>query len=236
MRTGHLMFWAPLLLSAHLSSASAEAVSDEKLRAIVYDRIQRQLNDQAASKVLTDFVFHDVMQWRADTIDIKEADSIIAFAFGNRISDNGNRLPGSMNEALARLTLETYRKTGAPVYAQWEIAEVIGDLIPSHHLTPIYPKRTDTGDIIYLSTRGVAEDIVRIAGTTEKLGKAVVIAFNEHSLRSVRTARAVGINAYAPEAVTLPSSYDKQSGQPWTRTKRNYVLHELRSRAQMRIE
>ncbi|NIB42168.1 hypothetical protein HBA55_21355 [Pseudomaricurvus alkylphenolicus] len=236
MRTRDLIFLTPLLLSAQMTSASAEDVRDAKLREIVYERIQRQLNDEEASNVLTDFVFNDVMQWRADTINVQKADSIIAFAFGNRISENGNRLPGTMNEALAKLTIETFRRTAAPVYAQWEIAEIIGDQIPAHLLTPIYPKITETGDVIYLSTRGVAEDIARIAGSTDKLGKAIVISFSEHSLRSIRTAREVGIDAYAPEAVMLPNTYDEQSGQPWTRTKRNYVLHELRSRAEMRIK
>ena len=47
-------------------------------------------------------------------------------------------------------------------------------------------------------------------------------------------ARAKGIKAYAPKGVALPSKYDPQSGQPWTRDRLRFVLHEIKTRAMIR--
>ncbi|GAL38194.1 hypothetical protein JCM19240_56 [Vibrio maritimus] len=54
-------------------------------------RLVEQLKDPQAAKLLSEFLIEDVLTWRAETLDIEEADSILAFAFGNRHALNGNQ-------------------------------------------------------------------------------------------------------------------------------------------------
>jgi hypothetical protein len=52
--------------------------------------------------------------------------SIFAFTFGNRMLANGSREAGPVNEALAAVAIAPHRATGAPIFAQWEVAAAIG--------------------------------------------------------------------------------------------------------------
>lgn len=61
-----------------------------------------------------------------------------------------------MNEALANVVVDIHKKTGKPVYAQWEIAQSIGDRIAPEYLTSINPQIGADGTIVYPSTIGVA--------------------------------------------------------------------------------
>ncbi|MGR5063655.1 hypothetical protein [Photobacterium sp. DNB22_13_2] len=210
--------------------ASAEKLSDADLQAAITVKLTEQLKDEKVAAHTADFIMKNLLTWQGEPLPIDQADSIIAYAFGNRIAENGNQSPGPMNTALADTVVEIYEKNSKPVYAQWEIAQEIGDRIDAKDLTAIYPKVGSDGTIIYLSTIGVAEEIVKLAGGTDKLGKAVVVGFYEHSLRTINTSKDAGIDAYAPEGVELPNQYDEQSGQPWTRDALIFVMHEIRNR------
>lgn len=213
------------------NDAPVETLSESQLQQAMEARLVNQLGDAEAAKLLSTFLMEDVLTWRAETLDIAQADSILAFAFGNRHAANGNQTPGPMNAQLAELAIELHQQTGKPVYAQWEIAQSIGDRIPADKLFHINPTVSEGGELIYLNTTGVALDAVKQAGGFENMGKTLVLAFYEHNLRAVNTAREAGLDAYAPAGYDMPSDYDAASGQPWTRDRSTFMLYEVRTRA-----
>lgn len=80
---------------------------------------------------------------------------------------------------------------------------------------------------MYLSTGGVVEEIARYGAE----GPVGVVAFADHLYRAVATSRRCGFDAYAPEGVAMPSTYDPDSGQPWCRDRMAYLLHDIMIRA-----
>ncbi|GAL22749.1 hypothetical protein JCM19235_4707 [Vibrio maritimus] len=130
--------FAGLMAASVIANAAEPQLTDEQLQMAMEARLVEQLKDPQAAKLLSEFLIEDVLTWRAETLDIKEADSILAFAFGNRHAKNGNQIPGPMNGQLADLAVELHKETGKPVYAQWEIAQQIGDRIARDKLFPIY--------------------------------------------------------------------------------------------------
>lgn len=219
-----------LLLSSH-TYAAEDVLADKQLRQAIESRLIGQLNDEKVAKKLASFLMQQVLTWKAETLEVEKADSIIAYAFGNRIAENGNKLPGAMNQQLADMVVDIYNKSPMPVYAQWEVAEAIGGRIATSDLVPVYPKIDDAGQVIYLSTLGVAEETVRLAKGADELGTALVIAFFEHHLRAVNLSREVGIDAYAPQGYTLPGQYDARSAQPWTQDSDIFTFYEVGVRA-----
>lgn len=225
---------AVIILSALVSSntfATNVKLTEKQLGDAIESRLISQLEDKKMASHLTNFLMKEVLTWKAETIDIKKADTIVAYAFGNRIDEKGNKLPGSMNKQLADMVVDVYNKTHKPVYAQWEIAQEIGARIDAKHLTSINPTVTETGNVIYLSTRGVANEVTRIAGGADKLGTTLVLGFSEHHLRTVNMSREAGMDAYAPEGYKMPRNYDQLSGQPWTRDNETFTMYEVETRA-----
>ncbi|GHB22551.1 hypothetical protein GCM10007094_08400 [Pseudovibrio japonicus] len=222
-----------LLAVSIVGTAYAEDMNltDQQLEAAIQSRLTDQLGSAEEATRLSDFLMREVLTWKPAVTNIDDADSIIAYAFGNRLDAHGNRLPGPMNQQLADVVVDIYNEIHKPVYAQWEIAEEIGDRIPAADLVSIEPLINDNGDVVYLSTRGVAEEVVQHVGGADNLGTAVVVGFYEHHLRTVETSRALGINAFGPEGYPMPHNYDADSGQPWTRDAANFILYEVAVRA-----
>ncbi|MCQ1058036.1 hypothetical protein ACQKPX_01515 [Photobacterium sp. DNB23_23_1] len=208
-----------------------ESLSDEQLQQAIADRLNKQLNNMAVATQTAQFFMDSLLNWHAESVPVTQVESILAFAFGNRISLNGNQHPGPMNEAIADSVVLLYRQNAVPVYAQWEVAEAIGSRIPVHDLNAIYPRLSGKGNTKYLCTQGVAEKAVLMAGSVSNLGKTAVVAFFEHSLRTVDTAREAGIDAFLPQGLEMPRQFDPDSGQAWTRDQQTYVMHEIRTRA-----
>lgn len=208
-----------------------ESLSDEQLQQAIADRLNKQLNNKDVADQTAQFIMDSLLNWQAESIPVEQVESILAFAFGNRVAPNGNQHPGPMNEAIADTVVSLYRRTGVPVYAQWEVAEAIGNQIPAQDLHGIYPRFSGKGTMKYLCTLGVAEKAVSKAGGVANLGKTAVVAFYEHSLRTVDTARDAGIDAYLPHGLEMPREFDPDSGQAWTRDQQTYVMHEIRTRA-----
>ena len=188
-----------------------------------------ELGDDAdATRQLADLLTEDALTWRAPTIAPARIRSIFAFTFGNRMLDNGNRDPGPVNEALAEATVALHRTTGAPIFAQWEVAAAIGGRVAP--VTAINPRRDERGEPVYLSTGGVVEEIARLGAE----GPVGIVAFADHLYRAVTTARRYGFDAYAPEGAAMPATYDPQSGQPWCRNRMAYLLHDIMVRVSER--
>ncbi|MBC7001284.1 hypothetical protein BIZ37_01840 [Photobacterium sp. BZF1] len=208
-----------------------ESLSDEQLQQAIADRLNKQLNNKDVADQTAQFFMDYLLNWQAETVPVEQVESILAFSFGNRVAPNGNQHPGPMNEAIADTVVTLYRRTAVPVYAQWEVAEAIGNRIPACDLHAIYPRFSGKGTMKYLCTLGVAEKAVSIAGGVEGMGKTAVVAFFEHSLRTVDTARDAGVDAYLPQGLEMPKQFDPDSGQAWTRDQQTYVMHEIRTRA-----
>lgn len=192
--------------------------------------LTNELADASIAQELATILVDDILAWRAPTIATAHINSIIAYAFGNRILPNGNRLPGPMNEALADLVVQLHKETNAPVYVQWEIAEAIGDRISSEKLIVINPTLDAQANVVYLSTAGVASAVIKHVGDAQKLGKVGVIAFNDHLYRCIQVSQDAGMDAYAPADYTMPINYDAQSGQPWTRNRFTYLITDMNAR------
>ncbi len=117
-----------------------------------------------------------------------------------------------------------------PVFAQTEIAKALqADGVED--VTSIDPEVGADGNVVYLSTAGVAEQIVSKAQAAGiDLGTVGVLGFADHVVRSVLTAGAAGLHAGVPKGVRLPKTYDVESTQPWTRDRATYLATDLAGR------
>ncbi len=198
----------------------------EPMKATLEGHFLAELGDPALAARMAELVFDLTLDWAAPRIPPEQVRTIFAFTFGNRMQPNGNRTPGPVNAQLADRTVELHRRTGAPVFAQWEVAEAIGPRIEPAKLVAINPGRDAWGEPVYLSTSGVLEAIARQTDPVA-LGPVGMIAFADHLSRCVSTARRLGFAAAAPEGVVMPREYDPASGQAWCRSRLAYLLHDM---------
>ena len=188
--------------------------------------LAQELGDQETARQLAEVLLEDVLSWRPQTIAVERVETFIAFTFGNRMLDNGNREPGPVNEELADVVAELHELRAAPVFAQWEVAAALAGRLPDGAVVPIYPGRDDRGEPVYLSTSGVLAEIARRLGDPAKLGVVGVVGFADHLWRCVATSRRFGFDAHAP-SIPMPGTYDPLSGQAWCRNRHAYLLHDL---------
>lgn len=157
-----------------------------------------------------------------------KVDSLVVFAFGNRIGRAGDLQAGPTNEALAKAVFRFVLKHPVPVFAQTEIATQL-QASGVQDVTSIDPVTAPDGTVTYLSTAGVAQQAVSKAQAAGvELGTVGVIGFADHSVRCVLTARKAGMtDAAVPKGVALPKVYDPESNQSWTRTRAAYLPTDL---------
>lgn len=203
----------------------------EKLIDEIARHLAHELGDLPTAQATASLLAEDTLSWQAPEIAASQIRSILAFTFGNRMQPNGNRTPGPVNEALADLAVRLHRDTGAPVYAQWEVAEAAGSAIPPDRLVPIYPSRDERSEPRYLSTGGVIEEVLRQVGGPAALGTVGIIGFADHAWRCVARARRFGLVAGLPAGYPMPTEYDALSGQPWCRSRLAYLFHDIAIRA-----
>lgn len=202
--------------------------------AVIEAHLTHELGDGGIAHELANALHEDVLSWRAPEIDATKIDTILAFTFGNRLLPNGNRSPGPVNEALADLVSRLHRETGAPVYAQWEVAEAVGTRMPANMLTAIFPDRDERAEPVYLTTSDVVSAVVKGAADRHSFGVVGIVGFADHLWRCVATARRFGLDAYAPSGYAMPCEYDARSGQPWCRSRLPYLMHDIMIRASER--
>jgi hypothetical protein len=200
-----------------------------EIEALLADRLEAELGDRATARALAAALVEDALTWRAPTVPLEKVRTIIGFTFGNRMLANGNREPGPVNAVLADLAVRLHAATGARVWAQWEVAEAIGGRVPVGMVEAIYPGRDGQAEPRYLSTGGVVKAIIARSGAP--LGTVAVVAMRDHAWRCATICRRHGLTAGVPEGWALPGDYDKNSGQPWTRERLAYLLHDLHCRA-----
>jgi hypothetical protein len=80
----------------------------------------------------------------------------------------------------------------------------------------------------------VASAIIKRVGDPKRLGKVAVVGFADHIKRCVDTSRRAGMDAVAPAGYDMPAAYDVRSGQPWTRSRLAYLLHDVMCRVEDR--
>ena len=215
------------------------------IRRGLFERLAVELDDAALAGELTNALSDDLLARYAQRIDvtafatapilamqaptapIAEIDSVIVFAFGNRRVPNGSLLPGPVNEALAEVTAELAGRHSVPIFAQWEVAELLMERNVAA-VVSIEPEVEADGTITYLSTAGVASKAASMAAATgQPLGHVGVIAFSDHAVRCVLTVRRAGFDAAVPQGVALPDTYDSESAQDWTRNRLSYLQADL---------
>lgn len=209
-------------------------VKEYACRHALISLLTQELDDAVLARAFSKIVLSDVLKWRPPTGAPKQMQTIVAYTFGNRIDANGNRAPGPVNEALADIVVRLHEETARPIYAQWEVAEAIGTRVASKHLVSITPLRDVRAEPVYLSTGGVASAIVKRVGDPKRLGKVAVVGFADHIRRCVDTSRRAGMDAVAPTGYDMPAAYDVRSGQPWTRSRLAYLLHDVMCRVEDR--
>lgn len=200
------------------------------LEQLLAARLEAGLGDPAVAGELASLLTEEALTWRAPVVELASVRAIIGFTFGNRMLANGNREPGPVNEALADLVLDLHAATGAPVWAQWEVAEPLAARLPAGVVTAIHPARDAHAEPLYLNTGGVIEAVIARAGGAEALGPVAVVAQRDHAWRCVTLCRRHGLTAGVVESRALPGGYDALSGQPWTRSRLAYLLHDLHCR------
>ena len=174
------------------------------LHAELEAHLQRELGDPAAAGTLTALLLEETLSWRAPVIAPDRVTTVFAFTFGNRMLANGNREPGPVNQALADVVATLHLRTGARVFAQWEVAAALNGRIPDALVTTINPARDARGEPVYLSTSGVLEEIARLA-EPQSLGSIGVVAFADHLYRCVATARRLGFDAHHRPELRCPT-------------------------------
>lgn len=161
---------------------------------------------------------------------------IVAYSFGNRIPagvDPARTVgePGPVNEELAAAVMATRGDRAVPIYAQTEIAVVLKARYGLTDVVSIDPDRAADGTLVYLSTDGVAAKIAELRGASAPRDSVAVVAFQDHLWRATATTAKHGFAAaFAPAGVTMPSTYDPQSGQLWTTSPLLYIPTDLLGR------
>ena len=221
---------APVAFREALEARLAEELGDEALAAELVAAVGPDAVARLRAAVGDEVATHPLLAYRPLTVPDQEVDSVVVFAFGNRVAADGSLLPGPVNQALADVTAAFVAEHPVPVFAQWEVADLLLDAgVPD--VTSIDPDSGPDGEVIYLSTAGVAEKAVVLADEQGvDLRQVGAICFADHAGRCVLTAEGAGMDAAVPEGVDLPSTYDPQSGQEWTRQRPAYLTTDLQGR------
>lgn len=237
---------APAALMAYTPTAfalplDAGSTATAPLQELIRQRLSSELGATGIARTLEPHLFDVAFTWRPPTVPAASIDSIVAYAFGNRPNaDSGNTSvgggnqaalpdPGPTNELLADAVHAIRQLRPVKVYAQWEIARF---LVSKYGYGPdqlfsVEPIIAADGTITYLSTDGVAAAAITEAGSAAALGQVAVVGHRDHVKRCVMTSAARGMKAATAAEIELPVAYDALSGQPWTRDRDIYLVHDM---------
>ncbi len=82
---------------------------------------------------LAGILLEETLSWRAPVIAPERITTVFAFTFGNRMLPNGNREPGPVNEAIAEVAATLHQRSGARIFAQWEVAAALARPCSERH-------------------------------------------------------------------------------------------------------
>jgi hypothetical protein len=233
---------APLDDRAQLRLRLGDELDDETLA----ETVVAGLSDDSVAALVTladgDIDGSPMLSYTPTTVDPADVDSLWVFAYGYRyppgvepsadgaVPSPDQIVPGPVNEALAQLAAEFVAEHPVPIFTQVEVAEVLADLgVPD--VVVVGPDVQPDGTIRYLSTAGVIEKGVRLAEEAGiPVGRIGVLCQADHAVRCLPTVRAQGLTADVPEGVVLPTEFDRESGQPWTRSREVWIPTNLAAR------
>jgi hypothetical protein len=235
------------LLTATLSACGGSDVSltppisDAELQTQMLGKLTTELNDASIAAALEPHLMDIGFTWDLPLIPAAQIDTIVAYGFGNRpnaasgnTSSTGENQaalpdPGPVNEALADAVHRIYQIKRVKVFAQWEIARFLVSKyqMDNTDLYSVEPVIASDGAITYLSTAGVAFAAVAAQGGPAAMGTVGVVGHRDHAKRCIETSMDAGMKAFAVAEVTLPVDYDPLSGQPWTRNRELYLVHDM---------
>lgn len=222
---------APADVPAAMQARLAEELGDAEVASQVLAAVNPEaLASFESTMTIEQVATTPVLSYRPPEVPADQIDSLVIFAFGYRTAADGTQLPGPANEAMATVAQDFVAEHPVPIYAQREIASVLlANGVPD--VTSIEPVVGPDGTEQYLSTAGAAAQVVeRAQAAGVDLGTVGVIGFADHAGRCVLTAEAAGMTAAVPAGVTLPSEYDAESAQAWTRDRVTYLATDLGSR------
>lgn len=207
---------SPFAIETLVQRLGAE-FSDPVLALEVVERLDQRALDALSSMTSAELL--DVLSYSAPVESAPEA--LVVFAFGNRAANTGALLPGPVNLVMASLADEWAVSTGLPVVAQWEVADEMRTAPQRVGVVEL-----EDGSIEYLSTAGVADQVRGLLDVR----RVVVMAMTDHAVRCCRTLERVGFVAGVPAEVSMPTNYDGESGQPWTRERATYLAIDILAR------
>ena len=225
-----------------LQQRLADELGDADAAATIVAAVDQDTVDRLVRRSGGDLARTDLVSYRPVRVDDDRIDSLWVLAFGYRIAAGQEAAdvsippmralePGPINEALADAVRSFVARHPVPIVAQWEVARVLDDLGVADVIS-VEPDRASDGSVVYLSTAGVIEKGLRLATVAGiEVGVAGVVGHADYAQRCVRTAAAAGLDAAVPAGIRLPSTYDPESGQPWTRSRADYIPVDLMARA-----
>ncbi|MBI2175489.1 MAG: YdcF family protein [Parcubacteria group bacterium] len=143
------------------------------------------------------------------------AQAIIALSFGV-----GDRCQS--NQALADTALSLFEHFSLPLLLQGEVA----DSLPSGtNIALVVRKHRIPG--VYLDTREVLEQVAKFA-ESRGWSRVIIVAHPDHVWRARLAAERLGFEVFVADTQGVP--YDRNSLQPWTRSKRRFVPREILAR------
>ena len=105
------------------------------------------------------------------------------------------------------------------------------DMLGVEGVISVEPDVATDGSVVYLSTAGVTAKGLRLAADAGlAVGHVGVVAHIDHAVRCLLTARAAGLAADVAADMALPTAYDPQSGQAWTRSRAAFIPLDLLGR------
>jgi 5'-nucleotidase len=225
-----------------LQSRLAVELGDDEVAAEVSAGLGDDLVSTLAERTGGSLLTHPLLSMTPPTVDPADVDSLWILSFGYRfapgveppadgaIPSPDDIVPGPVNEALARAAADFVAEWPVPIIAQSEVADALAELGVTDVIS-VGPDVAADGTVTYLSTVGAIDKGLRLAAEAGvDPGTAGILCFADHATRCQLVAQAAGLTAGVPDGVELPSEYDPESGQPWTRDRVSYLTTDLLGR------
>lgn len=227
----HFLASAPALAALCAANTPSRAddvpASDAELQHQMRGKLTAELNDSAVADSETGYLFDTFFSWLPPTVDPGKTNTIVAYAFGNRAGTGGigaMPVPGPVNEQIADAVFQLQQKTPVPIYAQWEIAQVLASKYALASVVSVAPPVVANGKVMTPSLDSVAAAIIKQAGAATALGNVAVVTHRDQASLAVQTSNAQGMKAAVAAGLGLPLAYDATALQPSNRRRDLYLL------------
>ncbi|MDE2454220.1 MAG: hypothetical protein KGL43_11570 [Burkholderiales bacterium] len=189
-------------MSDSLDFPLAPNAVDRRFQRRLLERMSAELNDAATAATEVSYLTDVFFSFELPASDARSFNAILAFGFGNRASGSSASpmpLAGPVNAAIAEAVFGLWRRNPLPVYAQWEVAQVLAAKYPQMNgmvwsLSP--PVVAPNGSVSSPSLDAVVSAATALASASA-LGKVAVVSHRDLAKLAIQTARAHGLDAWA---------------------------------------